>query len=656
MGNATTYSYTTDGLVSTISRPGSKTDTYTYDSYGNVTGLNAVSGGMTWSRTGYTGTSSTSSLALQNGSYPFVRTTSLDSNGLPNAMSLTRNNSTLRSETYTFSPVTGNLTSRTVGSTTETFTYDVLDRLKKIQVGSQTTLDMTYGANGNILSKTGIGSYEYGTSSKPHAVTAVDNTSGIIPEHTQSVTYNAWGKVSEISYVSGGDTYQYAITYGPDLERWFTYFKKNGVTQYYTYYGIGYENCYHQEPGTTAYTLRTYYVNTPDGLSGIVRYDSRTSTYTPYSVETDHLGSITAMYNNSGTKVMGASFDAWGKRTVTTGTLEFRRGYTGHEHIDGFDLINMNGRVYDPLIGRFLSPDPFIQLPYDPQSFNRYSYCLNNPLKYTDPDGEFWLLAGIGIAAYLLLTDEGYEIQKAISPIALHLDVHLGTHQLGLGYDVSIGMSTLEPISYRYHYGETYYWKTYGGNSGWEYREGGEWRLKGLLVGVPYDITYSGTKFTGINSQTTNSVSLSKLPFMKTTYENDTEMFVKLPGVPEYDGGDRYRTAAVSIKRGPFTLQTNLHTGMAGNDDGLKSVKDDGIHRFAGGDIDEQHHGVLSFGFGPLRIGLDTEGIRHTFQNRVAHDRLWWYNYGEKYPWVKKVDRKGRFYFYLGSGTGNTMW
>ena len=69
-----------------------------------------------------------------------------------------------------------------------------------------------------------------------------------------------------------------------------------------------------------------------------------------------------------------------------------------------------------------------------------------------------------------------------------------------------------------------------------------------------------------------------------------------------------------------------------------------------------QHHGVLSFGFGPLRIGLDTEGIRHTFQNRVAHDRLWWYNYGEKYPWVKKVDRKGRFYFYIGSGTGNTMW
>ena len=134
----------------------------------------------------------------------------------------------------------------------------------------------------------------------------------------------------------------------------------------------------------------TTYSYPPDGLSGILRYDSRTSTYTPYAVETDHLGSITALYNSSGTKVMGASFDAWGKRTQTTSTLEFRRGFTGHEHIDGFDLINMNGRVYDPLIGRFLSPDMYVQLPGFSQSFNRYSYCLNNPLKYNDPDGEFW--------------------------------------------------------------------------------------------------------------------------------------------------------------------------------------------------------------------------------------------------------------------------
>jgi RHS repeat-associated protein len=66
------------------------------------------------------------------------------------------------------------------------------------------------------------------------------------------------------------------------------------------------------------------------------------------------------------------------------------RGFTGHEHLDGLRLIDMKGRLYDPELGRFLSPDNYIQSPYDPQNYNRYSYCLNNPLKYTDPNGESW--------------------------------------------------------------------------------------------------------------------------------------------------------------------------------------------------------------------------------------------------------------------------
>ncbi|OIR25173.1 hypothetical protein BGC33_05595 [Bathymodiolus thermophilus thioautotrophic gill symbiont] len=53
-------------------------------------------------------------------------------------------------------------------------------------------------------------------------------------------------------------------------------------------------------------------------------------------------------------------------------------------------FIHMNGRVYDPSIGRFLSADPNIQAPYNTQSYNRYSYTINNPLKYTDPDGYFF--------------------------------------------------------------------------------------------------------------------------------------------------------------------------------------------------------------------------------------------------------------------------
>lgn len=71
------------------------------------------------------------------------------------------------------------------------------------------------------------------------------------------------------------------------------------------------------------------------------------------------------------------------------------RGFTGHEWLPWFNLYNMNGRLYDPLVGRFLSPDNNVQMPDYTQNFNRYSYALNNPLKYTDPDGENPLLAFI---------------------------------------------------------------------------------------------------------------------------------------------------------------------------------------------------------------------------------------------------------------------
>ena len=68
-------------------------------------------------------------------------------------------------------------------------------------------------------------------------------------------------------------------------------------------------------------------------------------------------------------------------------SFKFDRGFTGHEHLDDFNLINMNGRMYDQILAMFLSPDPFIQSPGETQNFNRYAYVMNNPLKYTDPTG-----------------------------------------------------------------------------------------------------------------------------------------------------------------------------------------------------------------------------------------------------------------------------
>jgi RHS repeat-associated protein len=106
------------------------------------------------------------------------------------------------------------------------------------------------------------------------------------------------------------------------------------------------------------------------------------------------LGSLTIITDAAGNVKQKCTFDVWGKRTFVTkdNTLIFDRGFTGHEHLDEFGLINMNGRMYDPIVGRFLSPDLFVQAPEFSQSFNRYSYALNNPLKYTDPDGEVWWL------------------------------------------------------------------------------------------------------------------------------------------------------------------------------------------------------------------------------------------------------------------------
>ena len=107
-------------------------------------------------------------------------------------------------------------------------------------------------------------------------------------------------------------------------------------------------------------------------------------------------GSLTAISDATGNLIESLSYDPWGRRRNpndwndynVTSTL-FDRGFTGHEHLPQFGLINMNGRMYDPFLARFLSPDPFVQAPDYSQNYNRYSYAFNNPLKYTDPDGEW---------------------------------------------------------------------------------------------------------------------------------------------------------------------------------------------------------------------------------------------------------------------------
>ena len=130
-----------------------------------------------------------------------------------------------------------------------------------------------------------------------------------------------------------------------------------------------------------------------------------TSSWVVYNIFRDHLGTITHLKN--GSTIDEYSYDSWGRRRdkdnwsyTLSGepALVADRGFTGHEYLEDFDLYNMNGRLYDPVLGRFLSPDPYIADPSFTQSYNRYSYVLNNPLKYNDPTGELPFLAWLGIA------------------------------------------------------------------------------------------------------------------------------------------------------------------------------------------------------------------------------------------------------------------
>jgi RHS repeat-associated protein len=126
----------------------------------------------------------------------------------------------------------------------------------------------------------------------------------------------------------------------------------------------------------------------------------------------DHLGSIEVVTDDNGNVLDNLAFEPFGSRktkdwTANISSTELNalldldwdharktRGFTGHEHLDRTGFIHMNGRVYDPVLGRFLSPDPIVQLPAFSQSWNRYSYVSNAPSSLTDPSGYVFECSG----------------------------------------------------------------------------------------------------------------------------------------------------------------------------------------------------------------------------------------------------------------------
>ena len=155
-----------------------------------------------------------------------------------------------------------------------------------------------------------------------------------------------------------------------------------------------YEDASHPHAVSEVENMENKYYYLDKGVM-VIRENNAFKSYLTF---TDNLGSILAVMDKKGEKVFEASYDRWGKQTIKLNKIGLQRGYTEYEMLNDFDIINMNGRLYDSVLGRFLSPDNFVQMPDNAQSYNRYSYYLNNPLKYTDPSGEAFVIDDATIA------------------------------------------------------------------------------------------------------------------------------------------------------------------------------------------------------------------------------------------------------------------
>ena len=293
---------------------------------------------------------------------------------------------------FSFTKHSGNLDGRTwehnnrIMYDDESFAYDDLDRLVEVTNTNDASMFISYADNGNILSKTDIGIYTYDNKEKKHAVLSVSNENGIINSETIKTYYDVNGKLSIVEKVPSN---WICYSYGPDDEKWIAISceeDQTAISDVEHFYFGDYEKIIEDD------TITEYYFLENDVILINKTYGNEDAVWSVYQAVTDHLGSILAVYDEYGHIVFRAKYDAWGKQTVELNEIGLRYGYTGHEMLSKYGLINMDGRVYDPALGRFLSPDNYVQEPENSQNFNRYSYCLNNPLKYTDPTGQVFFM------------------------------------------------------------------------------------------------------------------------------------------------------------------------------------------------------------------------------------------------------------------------
>ncbi|UZO81358.1 hypothetical protein NBT05_02530 [Aquimarina sp. ERC-38] len=320
---------------------------------------------------------------------------------------------------YNFEPIRGNLQSRSnltyqedyTYSKNERFDYDGLDRLVSDN-GSITS----YGNDGRITENVKVGRYAYRPGNDKYKMNVIyvptENTQEVRGMTPRSITYNAFKAPVEIKATRKGKKQQVFFSHGHNMQRIKAYYGEGDKARVLLRYEKTYssiapvETIRDKEDGTTkfifylggdAYTAPTAKVEQYKGTVNILSES--------LILQRDYQGSILNILKVIG-QANGESnaelleqrhYTAWGvvdyfwsksgKKVMDRGSI-LDRGYTGHEHFDEVSLIHTNGRMYDPYLQRFLSPDNYIQDPTNTQNYNRYGYVLNNPLKYTDWSGE----------------------------------------------------------------------------------------------------------------------------------------------------------------------------------------------------------------------------------------------------------------------------
>ncbi|REC48042.1 RHS repeat-associated core domain-containing protein [Chryseobacterium pennipullorum] len=325
---------------------------------------------------------------------------------------------------YQFDAIKNRLNGRvTAGdfNITESFAYDDNDRLIKWTnpVTNQSHTNV-YDVRGRITENNQIGKIKFENSAKLYQPTGMSlNAEGVQNyknDLIQTIVYNENndpvfidGEVGDVAFQYGLTAMRQMVTYGGN----FNADQEGRFTKFYSEDG-SFEVLKNTATGQEKHTI---FIEGSPYDSNIVFMKNYTENEGSYKfLHKDYLGSILAISDEAGNKLEQRHFDAWGnfthlqvgsgsvitdakmiKKMVSTGAVLLERGYTSHEHFMEVGLIHMNGRLYDPLLRRFLNADENIQDPYNTQNYNKYGYVMNNPLMMNDPNGEFFQFLGLGI-------------------------------------------------------------------------------------------------------------------------------------------------------------------------------------------------------------------------------------------------------------------